>query len=315
MKSILFITEGDPCGISYEILQKSLDTIHEFAKKHLVVLVRSQDQVGVDLEEISLDKIPTRKNGFYSHSTILDKMQRLELGVPSNLSGKISYNSLLKAIELQKKFGGNILTLPLSKEWVIRSGVSDFIGHTETLAKEYSRNTFMLMYSQEFSVLPLTTHIPITKVSEALSRIDWDGLFASIQNSILFQNPRIGLCGLNPHAGEGGKMGTEEINILNPVVEKFTKNGFNISFPISADSIFQKENRSKFDIILACYHDQGLIPFKALVGMEGVNITLGLDFVRISPDHGTAYSIAGKNLASPKSVQTAIQLLERIYNR
>jgi 4-hydroxythreonine-4-phosphate dehydrogenase len=234
------------------------------------------------------------------------------LGKPSIHSGKASYHSLKESIQLQKLFDANLITLPLSKEWVIKSGIKNFTGHTEELARSYKKNTFMLMYGKEFSVIPLTTHIPLQKVSKELRKIKWKFLFDSILKSKLYKQPKIALCGLNPHAGENGKVGREEVEILKPILKKYTSKLYTFTGPYSADTIFCEGIREKFDIILSCYHDQGLIPFKSIIAEKGINLTLGLDFIRVSPDHGTAFDIAGKNLASEQSLKECISLLAKL---
>ncbi len=132
-------------------------------------------------------------------------------------------------------------------------------------------------------------------------------MFSAIADSKLFPDPRIGFCGINPHAGEGGKIGKEDLEILSPIIKKFNNEKQKLFGPFPADSVFTEEWKNRFSLIFACYHDQGLIPFKALVGKSGVNLTIGLPFIRVSPDHGPAFEIAGKNIANPESFLSCLK--------
>jgi len=320
----IFITEGDPTGISYEIFDETLDILKKKSKQFRFILVSSQNEISSKAEkeflsinsrvsiELALTDRANAKIISYKN-TILSKKEakELKLGKPSVLSGKVAFASLQTAIELQKKFGGDIITLPLSKEWVIKSGIKEFKGHTEVFATEYKRKTVMLMYGNHLKVIPLTTHIPLYKVSSELKKINLPAIVSAIQNSKLMHSPKIAFCGLNPHAGEDGKIGQEEIEIIKPYIAEMKRLGLNVVGPIPADSLFIPEISKNFDLILACYHDQGLIPFKSMEGKNGINVTLGLDFLRVSPDHGTAFDIAGKKIANPGSLIQCIKVLTR----
>ncbi|MBE7411629.1 MAG: 4-hydroxythreonine-4-phosphate dehydrogenase PdxA [Leptospiraceae bacterium] len=276
------------------------------AKTKKIILTRSECNLQLPFfKEINLENLskPIPSGLYQITKDCLNKTEgkNIHLGKPSIESGKVSFYSFHLAVQIQKQIGGNLITLPLSKEWVIKSGVRNFRGHTEELSMLYKKPTTMLMYGPTMKVIVLTTHIPLRKVSLELKKIDVLSLINSIKNSTIFQNPKIALCGLNPHAGEDGKIGTEEKEVLLKIVEKFRTNRMNISEPMPADSLFQSDIRSKYDLILACYHDQGLIPFKSIEGKKGINVTLGLDFLRVSPDHGTAFDIAGKGNADPTS--------------
>lgn len=315
MKTII-ITEGDPCGISYEILDKSHAMIKKFSNTHRFILVKSQKTINSKIKFKNIEYIRdleyTNIPGLYCYENIIFKSKEeksLVPGKPSKISGKASYSSLIKGIEIQKITKGNILTLPLSKEWVMKSGISNFTGHTETLAEMYGKNTFMLMQGKKFSVVPMTTHISLLSVPFLLRKFKAKLFALSLIKSKLFKNPRIAVAGLNPHAGENGKIGNEENKILKPMIKIMKNEGLTVDGPISADSLFTDELRNSYDIIMVGYHDQGLIPFKALEGKNGINITLGLDFLRVSPDHGTAFGIANKGIANPDSVKRCIEML------
>ncbi|TGL17162.1 4-hydroxythreonine-4-phosphate dehydrogenase [Leptospira yanagawae] len=306
MKTI-FISEGDPTSINYELLASAFPLLQTLGKHHRIYLVRgSHNQTLPSLPNLTK---PTDGPGFYSLTWKgTGKSKSFVLGKPSTSSGKMAYDSLLSAIGFQKEFGGDLITLPLSKEWVQKAGVKGFRGHTETLADAYKRPTFMMMAGETLNVIPLTTHVPLKDVVKELKKFDWKELSRAIQTSPYLNDPTIGYLGLNPHAGEGGKMGTEEITILKKGVSLLRKAKFSVEGPLSADSAFLPSAKP-YDLYLACYHDQGLIPFKLLEGKKGVNITLGLDFTRVSPDHGTAFGIAGKRCADPTGL---IACLERL---
>lgn len=312
----IIITEGDPVGISIELLDKSIAKLKLNSKNRPIIIVSSQDQIESKLYKsipIISNESEIGQNNLYRFRTSLKEKSKIELGEPSKQSGLCSYYSFQTGMELQKKFKANLITLPLSKEWVIKSGVKDFVGHTEELAKTYNQKTFMLMYGKKLRVIPLTTHVPLIKVPEFLKNLDVLALVNAIKTSILLKgNLRIAICGVNPHAGEDGKIGNEEQEILKPMVRTLLKQGLSITGPISGDSVFLKENLKKYDLIFAAYHDQGLIPFKHIEGNNGVNVTLGLDFIRVSPDHGTAFSIAKSGTADNGSFVQCLNLLKNL---
>lgn len=310
MKTIL-LSEGDPTSINYELLLGSQSYLNRLSKRFRIVLIRGNHKLG-DQVFSRVEEIPHSFGLFSLHLPTVSPSEnkQIKLGKPSEISGRVSYESLLGAIRLQKEIpSAHLITLPLSKEWVIKSGVSDFRGHTETLATSYKRPTFMMMTGKNLKVIPLTTHIPLREVARELKHIQITSLISAIKNTKLLQKPKIGLLGLNPHAGEGGKIGNEEIEILEPLMDAFRKAKMQITGPISADSAFLKDAKP-FDLYLSCYHDQGLIPFKMIEGKIGVNVTLGLDFIRLSPDHGTAFDIAGKGKADPTGLLSCLKLLE-----
>jgi len=311
----LWISEGDPTGISYELLEKSYEQLLQLASNKPVFLVRSQDNFLPNFfKEHSLEsKIPT--SGLYFINSKYFNQFNGHIFVPGNpdiKSGLCSYLSLKYACKLIKKYGGDLITLPLSKEWILKCDNIKFSGHTEFLADYFNTNTYMIMYSKEWKVLVLTTHIPLKDVVRKLKIISWKKLFSAIQKSRFFLNPKIGFCGINPHAGEGGKIGREEDTILSPIIKKFSRKNFLLQGPFSADSVFTEEWKGRFDLIIACYHDQGLAPFKALVGKKGINLTIGLPFTRVSPDHGPAFEIAGKMGADPSSLHNCLEFIGSI---
>jgi 4-hydroxythreonine-4-phosphate dehydrogenase len=234
---------------------------------------------------------------------------------------------ILKAIEdavaltLQGRAAA-VVTNPIAKYVLLRHGFAH-TGHTEFLGELAERHGYkepfpvMLMASKLLMVAPVTVHIPLKQVPIALTaerlRRTAEVMSRDLTRYFGISKPRIAVCGLNPHAGEAGELGREEIDIIAPVIEELRRQGLQLSGPHSADSLFHEEARQGYDAVLAMYHDQALIPFKALSFYDGVNVTLGLPFIRTSPDHGTAYSLAGTGRASPQSLIEAIKLAARMY--
>lgn len=204
-----------------------------------------------------------------------------------------------------------MVTAPVSKEGFHKAGIH-VPGHTELLAELTGTTNFgMMLIGGGLRVMLVTRHLPISEVPAALTQKNiGEAITLTGQALELFgiKNGRIGVCGLNPHAGDGGVIGCEEIEVINPAIAEVRKKGFNVSDAIPADTIFYQALNGQFDAVVAMYHDQGLGPLKMIGFDEGINVTLGLPIIRTSPDHGTAFGIAGKNEASPKSMKSAIAL-------
>jgi 4-hydroxythreonine-4-phosphate dehydrogenase len=204
-----------------------------------------------------------------------------------------------------------MVTAPICKEGFHKAGIN-FPGHTEYLAELTHTKTFgMMLMGGGLRVMLVTRHIPISEVPGALTKINiQEHIELTGQALRLFgiRDGRIGVCGLNPHAGDGGVLGTEEKTLINPAIHAARKNGFNVSDAVPADTIFYEALKGGYDAVVAMYHDQGLGPLKMIGFDEGINVTLGLPIIRTSPDHGTAFGIAGQNKASPKSMKNAIAL-------
>lgn len=234
----------------------------------------------------------------------------INYGENDPLIGKYAIKSFVAATEALKNGEIDVLvTAPINK---YNSQDDDFKypGHTDYLNKQLEGDALMLLMSDELKVGLLTDHIPLKEVAQHIT-IDLIRKKTKILNKTLIQDfnilkPRIAILGLNPHAGDDGVIGTEEIEIIKPAVQKLNEEGILISGPFPADGFFGSETYRHFDAVIACYHDQGLAPFKALSFGQGVNYTAGLNKIRTSPDHGTAYDIAGKGLADPSSFREAI---------
>ncbi|PLX16912.1 MAG: 4-hydroxythreonine-4-phosphate dehydrogenase PdxA, partial [Marinilabiliales bacterium] len=248
----------------------------------------------------------------------LDDNVRVELGKSTDIAGESSLISLEHAVKDLKEGKIDVLvTAPINKDNV-QSEKFNFPGHTEYLTQESkSKKSLMLMVSENLKVGVATTHLPLNKVPEEITEeLILEKL--RIMNKSLIQDfrirkPKIAVLGLNPHAGDNGLLGTEEVDIIIPAINKAKEEDILALGPYAADGFFGSDNFKKVDAILAMYHDQGLTPFKALAFNSGVNYTAGLDFIRTSPGHGTAYEITGLGKASEISFRNAIYLACDIY--
>lgn len=310
----LAISLGDPSGINSEILLKALDKLPKrnisyiiYGSKKALEKAKKLTGLGLNIKEMkSINDVV--KSGIYIINLYdLD----VEFGSPSKETGKASVIYLENAVKdvLEKKADA-LITLPISKQWIMESGFP-YAGHTDYLAevsgaKEYA----MVLMCKKLKVALITTHIPLKDVP---SQITKEKIISKVRfinrefkEKFGISKPKIAILGLNPHASDNGNIGNEELNIILPAVKTLREDGIEITNPLSPDTAF---NRYKdFDIYVAMYHDQGLIPLKLLCFRKAINITLGLPFIRTSPDHGTGYDIAGKNIADPSSTIEAIKL-------
>jgi 4-hydroxythreonine-4-phosphate dehydrogenase len=228
--------------------------------------------------------------------------------------------SIEQAVALVRKGAANaVVTNPISKATLTRAGFG-FPGHTEFLAALAGReatDAVMMLVGGDLKVVPVTIHIPLKEVIGALTtaRIlkTLEITARDVARYFGRPRPRIAVTGLNPHAGEDGTMGREEIEIIVPAIEAARRQGLDVTGPYPADTLFHAEARKTYDVAVAMYHDQALIPVKTLAFDTGVNVTLGLPFVRTSPDHGTAFPLAGTGKASPKSLIAALRLAEAMW--
>lgn len=247
----------------------------------------------------------------------LEQKETVKPGRPALESGRLALQALEIASELIEANGTRgLVTLPLSKHHV-SLGAPGFHGHTDFLAERFRSDVLMLMHGEKLSVIPLTVHIPIQEVSKSLRGVLEDPATARLLRLLENWSALKGawaLCGLNPHAGENGLLGTEELEFIGAAADRFRRDGIPIEGPLAADGIFQEFHGGRYRLVLACYHDQGLIPFKALEGRTGVNCTIGLPFPRTSPDHGTAFDLAGTGKADPTSFIQAFELVAREGN-
>lgn len=235
----------------------------------------------------------------------------IQIGTPTQASGKASFESLKSAMkDLKHQKIDAVVTAPISKINIRNAGFN-FPGHTEYLTKEAEANdSLMFMISDELKVGVVTGHIPLEKVKTSVTKElilrKANLMFRSLKNDFGIAKPKIALLGLNPHAGENGELGKEEIDVVGPAIEALKQKGVLAYGPYPADGFFGSNTFTKFDGVLAMYHDQGLIPFKALTFSKGVNYTAGLNVIRTSPDHGTAFDIAGKGAVNASSFKEAL---------
>jgi len=232
--------------------------------------------------------------------------------------GAVSIRNLDRALAvLAKNEADALVTAPVNKASVRAAGFLDFEGHTEYLADAtLTKNYEMIFIGSNLKVALVTRHIPLKDVPKALSTEKIYKIIELTHNAMVkyfsLKDPRIGVCGLNPHAGESGLFGREEKDIIAPAVKKAARFSKSIFGPLPSDVVFYDAKNGKYDAVIAMYHDQGLVPFKMLHFKDGVNVTLGLPFIRTSPDHGTALDIAGKGIADPSSMIEAILLAARL---
>lgn len=234
----------------------------------------------------------------------------VSLGAPTEESTRMAIDSLEAATNALMAGEVDILvTAPINKDEMLKLGFRH-AGHTTYLEEKSGKNSLMFLVTDNLKVAVSTHHIPISQVAQNITkerlRKQIKILHQSLREDFCIEKPKIAVLGLNPHAGDGGSIGREEIEIISPVIEEMRGQGVLAFGPYPADSFFQPSKYSQFDTVLAMYHDQGLAPFKTLNYADGVNFTAGLPFVRTSPDHGVAYDIAGQNLADERSFSEAI---------
>ena len=235
---------------------------------------------------------------------------------PANAPGVVEV--IRRAVDLTRSGEASaVCTAPISKKVLADHAGFGFPGHTEFLADlAGGAQAVMMLASDELRVVPATIHIPLSAVAGALTPELLESVIRITANGLVrdfgLSAPRIAVAGLNPHAGEGGLLGAEEVRWIGPLCEDLRAEGMAVAGPLPADTMFHAEARARYDAAVCMYHDQALIPIKTLAFDRGVNVTLGLPFVRTSPDHGTAFDIAGQGIANPASMIAAIRLAARI---
>ncbi len=318
----LAVTMGDASGIGPEIVAKALanGTEPTVVFGSVVVMADIIRCLGLDVEVRSLTAVEEAR--FQPRQ--IEVVETTEIGTlppigeVSAVSGRAAFNSIVAAVEAAKegKVAG-IVTAPINKEALACAGVP-YPGHTEILAEfGGGRRVAMMLANDEIRTVLVTIH---TSLRNAISEADFDAQMSAIRlaheggKALGIASPRIAVAGLNPHAGEGGLFGDEEIRIIKPAIETARGEGIDASGPWPGDTVYMQARAGLFDVVVAQYHDQGLIPVKYLGLTKGVNITLGLPFVRTSPDHGTAFDIAGQGIADPASLETAFAYARRLVS-
>jgi 4-phospho-D-threonate 3-dehydrogenase / 4-phospho-D-erythronate 3-dehydrogenase len=322
MKPIIGITMGDAAGIGPEIIVKSLmdkdiyDQCQPIVIGDVKILERVKPIVKADVQINLINHVSEAKNEFGIIDVIdLDLLPvDLPFGQVSGEAGNAAYQYIAKAVALAKEKEINaICTAPLNKE-AMHKGGHLYPGHTEILAKLTDTEDFsMMLTAPNLKVIHLTTHVGLIKAIEMINPERTYKVIKLAHDTLSragIKNPSVAVCGINPHAGENGLFGNgEEEEKLIPGIEKAKAEGINASGPHPADTLFFRAARGDFDIVVACYHDQGHAPIKVMGIEDGVNITVGLKggVIRTSVDHGTAFDIAGKNIADSRSMKAAIK--------
>lgn len=326
-KPIIGITHGDVNGIGYEIIIKALADARIFESFTPVVYGSSKaasyhrKMINIGEQNFNLIKRAEAANPKRANIiNIVEQEVKIEMGLSTVQAGELALLALEQATEdLKKGYLDGLVTAPINKK-NIQSKDFHFPGHTEYLANKFdSKDYLMLMVSNNLRIGVATGHIALKEVFQALNpemiahkiRI----MHRSLVQDFGLTSPRIAVLGLNPHASDDGLIGTEEATIISPAIEKVFSEGIMAFGPFPADGLFGSSGFTKFDAILAMYHDQGMLPFKTLAFDSGVNFTAGLPYVRTSPAHGTAYEIAGKDMASAESFRAALYLACDIIER
>ncbi|MBU0475204.1 MAG: 4-hydroxythreonine-4-phosphate dehydrogenase PdxA [Bacteroidetes bacterium] len=312
MNNFIF-TCGDINGIGPEISIKAINELYSIEKYKITLVIPKnvfefyKEQIPIEFPYNICNSI-TKEDISDSKVSILDiGKSELNIGSVTANSGLSSFNAIIKAFELIKtQFGSAIITAPVSKEAWQKGGIK-FTGHTELLASLTNVSNYAMMFlSKRFKAVLTTIHIPISSVSSNLSITKIKNTIMQAHNTFEYdlkiKSPRIAVLGLNPHAGENGQLGAEEIDLIIPAIKELQEKGINVTGPFVPDAFFGAKLHNKFDVTVGMYHDQVLIPFKLLNFDEGVNYTSGLPIIRTSPDHGTAFDIARKLVANPNSI-------------
>ena len=319
----LALTLGEPAGIGPEITVKAKKILKKecpfFVVGNYNFLTTIAKAYNIETKKI---KYPADTYLYLDKLCIIDQTlaQKVNPGhISSKNSAKVPEN-IRKAVSfVQNNQASALVTNPINK-WALKQNAKfEFEGHTDFLAsmdKNNKTSVMMLANNDGFRVVPITIHISIKQVSNKLTQELIESTILTLNESLKLdfkiKHPKILVTGLNPHAGESTAIGFEEIDIIKPAMERLIKMGLNLVGPVAADTAFTENNRSSFDTIVCMYHDQALIPIKMISFEECINITLGLSFVRTSPDHGTALDIAGNGTANPKSLIFAIREAQKL---
>jgi 4-hydroxythreonine-4-phosphate dehydrogenase len=319
------ITHGDINGIGYEVIIKTLMEPHMSEMCTPIIYgspkVAAYHRKALNIENLSFNHIRNTNEAHPKRINIInciDDNVRVELGKSTREAGESAFNALDAAcMDLEKGLIDVLVTAPINKD-NIQSEHFSFPGHTEYLAERFKTNNYlMLMVSETMKMGVVTTHLPLAEVAKNITKeavLSKLRIIArTMQQDFSINKPRIAVFGLNPHAGDNGLLGNEENEVILPAIIQAKKEGIIALGPYPADGFFGSEDYRKFDAILAMYHDQGMIPFKLASFERGVNYTAGLPVIRTSPAHGTAYSLAGADQASPESFRQAMFLAVDIF--
>lgn len=314
------ITHGDTNGIGYETIFKAfsessmleLCTPIIYGSPRVAMFHRKALEQSVNFNTVH--DVSEAQSGRLNLVSCFDEEVKVDFGKSTPESGRAAYLALQRALaDYRKGMFDVLVTAPVCKAAMPEEEGTPFVGHTEYLQQQLGQendDVLMILMNDKMRVALVTTHLPISSVAAAITEEAVEKklrmLYDSLRRDFLISAPRIAVLSLNPHAGDNGLLGNEENNAIKPAIEKLAGEGVHCFGPYPADGFFGDAAYRRFDAVLAMYHDQGLAPLKALGMDNGVNFTAGLELVRTSPDHGTAYDIAGKNVADEGSMRHAI---------
>ena len=321
----LALTLGDPAGIGLDV------TLFAFAVRNdetipPFVFLGDTDVLDARAEALGLNlPIATVQTPAEAVGVFPDAIPVLPISVSGAVTagapniqamGAVRRSIETAVVLVQRGEASAVVTNPVSKSYLYQAGF-EFPGHTEYLAAlaegvEQEPHPVMMLAAGSFKVVPATIHVPLKAVAQVLTPDLLTRTIAitdrDLRRFFALDRPRIAVSGLNPHAGEEGRLGTEEVDMIAPAIEAAREAGIDVAGPYPADTMFHGAARERYDVAICMYHDQALVPFKTLAFAEGVNVTLGLPFIRTSPDHGTAFDIAGTGKANPRSLIEALRL-------
>lgn len=322
---IVGISIGDLNGIGSEVILKTFEDTRMlelctpviFANVKIVSFLKKE--LKLDIAIHGIDKLEQLVVGKINVLNVWREGVNLEFGKNDDVVGSYAIKSFVAATKALKEGLVDVLvTAPINK-YNIQSEEFKFPGHTDYLDKELEGDALMLMVHDDLRVGLLTDHVPVNEVAkhlnEKLISSKIKTIIQTLKQDFEIEKPKVAVLGLNPHSGDNGVIGQEEEKIIKPALKKLFEAGNMVFGPFSADGFFGSAQYEKYDAVIATYHDQGLIPFKTLSFGNGVNYTAGLNKVRTSPDHGTAYEIAGKGVANHESFKEAVYLAIDIYNK
>lgn len=312
------ITMGDPAGIGPEISLKAIEEHVEFQSSAIIygsygILKYYHELLHISTPLVEITEPSRFQENKINVISVMDiSLDDIEIGKVSAVAGDAAYRYVEKAIQdaLAEKIS-IVTTGPLNKE-ALHQGGHNFDGHTEIFATLTNAPKYtMMLWSEMLSVVHVSTHCSLRKACDRVTRarvLDCILLAKEALQQLGLKNPRIAVAGLNPHSGEAGIFGTEEIEEITPAIEDARKKGIVVDGPVAPDTVFLKASQGGYDVVVAMYHDQGHIPMKMIAFDSGVNVTLGLPIIRTSVDHGTAFDIAGKGIAKSDSMYYALKL-------
>ncbi len=323
------LTSGEPAGIAAEITAKAWLALHQ-KDDAVFFLIGDAEQFAQRSKESGIE-LPVQRIGSAAEAATTFKfaLPVLHCALPfPSVAGVLEQHNaaaVTSAIEVAVELclagqAAALVTNPLQKETLYNSGFA-FQGHTDFLGhlarqRNYPAHDVMMLVAGDLRAIPITVHIPLADVTRKLTTTEIVAqtriVHADLQRFFGIKKPRLAMTGLNPHAGENGALGTEEKTIIIPALEELRRSGIAVTGPLPADTAFHAEARASYDAILCMYHDQALIPAKTIDFHGGVNVTLGLPFIRTSPDHGTALGIAGTGVANPASLIAALKLARQM---